>query len=99
MPVKDGIPAKSIKGKTSVQNPRDFKNAQGVARFNPAPRSGGGPATRKAGHRVGDAPVPGVARMTPTAPTGGGPATRKPGHRVGKVNDVNPQKRFHPLSG
>jgi hypothetical protein len=97
MPVK-GIPAKNIKGKTSVQNPRDLK-IQLPARLKPEPRSGGGPATRKAGHRVGDAPVPGVARMTPTAPTGGGPATRKPGHRVGKVNDVNPQKRLHPLSG
>jgi hypothetical protein len=97
MPVK-GIPARNIKGQTSVQNPRDFKNAQGVIRYNPEPRSGGGPAVRKAGHRVGQTPDVAPARMNPKVPTNGGPATQKPGHRVGQVNDVNPAKRYHPLS-
>lgn len=97
MPAK-GISAKNIKGQTSVANPRDFGNALGVARFNPVPRSGGGPAVRKAGHRLGMVVEVVVKRMTPKVPTDGGPAIRKPGHRLGRVDNVNPQKRFHPRS-
>lgn len=95
MPGK-GIPVSQL-GKSTVANPRDFLNGVGVARFSPQPRSGGGPAVRKAGHRVGMVDESSVARMNPTPRVGGGPATRKPGHRVGQVNDINPQPRFHPL--
>lgn len=98
MPTK-GIPAKNLKGITSIANPRDFKNAEGVVRYSPAPRSGGGPAVRRAGHRLGDVDEPVAMRMKPTVPTGGGPAIERKGHRLGQVRSVNPQKRMNPLAG
>ena len=97
MPI-EGLNAKNLKGKTSVANPRDFNLVDGVVRFNPVPRQGGGPAVRQGGHRFGQVTAPTPDRMDPTIPANGGPATRKAGHRFGQVDDVNPQTRFHPLS-
>jgi len=91
MPVK-GQPFSNIKSSNSVANPRDFKNVI----KDPQPRSGGGPATEKPGHRVGMAKDTAVASMNPTARSGGGPAVQQPGHRVGQVREVNPQPKHNP---
>lgn len=91
MPGK-GIPFSGIKGSSTVANPRDFNNVI----KDPQPRPGGGPATRKPGHRTGMTGEAAQSSMNPTPRSGGGPAVQQSGHRVGQVRDVNPQPKHNP---
>ncbi len=89
-------PSSYMKGKSTVNNPRDLDVGMTADRMNPPRRPTGGPAYRQGGARMGDAPNPTQARFNPAMMQVGGPALNAGGHRLGMIHEVNPAHRYHP---